>query len=270
MSSVCAELASVSVKRRFAGSPSEMIERAAASGGLEIVETEDGELIAVDRDGSFYSTKDTTGFVGNKPSKDAIDKLVGEIRKAEEVRLKKRKARGQAEEEGDVTYINDKNKQVSGPSFSLNSRRDRDADNDSSSTKNSRGSTTNTRRISARASSVEPRFEVRKPDKETRRYHAERRNQNYLFSCPSSYFTYTAVNATYEDGTNIIIFSFSSLVVSRNIGPPDRLEQKTLLPGKHSWQEKRTVYARNDELSPLIQVSRTYTITCIREDSMYC
>ena len=83
--------------------------------------------------------------------------------------------------------------------------------------------------------------------------------------------TYTAVSATYEDGTNIIIFfSFSSLVVSRNIGPPDRLGKETLLPGKHSWQEKRTVYARNDELSPLIQVSRTYTITCIREDSMYC
>lgn len=93
------------------------IERAAASGGLEIVETEEGELIAVDRDGSFYSTKDSTEFVGNKPSKDAIDKLVGEIRKAEEVRLKKRKERGNREEEGDVTYINEKNKQVSLPSL---------------------------------------------------------------------------------------------------------------------------------------------------------
>jgi len=32
------------------------VERAAASGGLEIVETDDGELVAVDKDGTFYST----------------------------------------------------------------------------------------------------------------------------------------------------------------------------------------------------------------------
>jgi pre-mRNA-splicing factor SYF2 len=89
------------------------IERAAASGGLEIVETDEGELIAVDKDGSFYSTKDSTDFVGNRPSKEAIDKLVGEIRKAEEVRMKQRKNRGKGEDDGDVTYINDKNKQVS-------------------------------------------------------------------------------------------------------------------------------------------------------------
>ncbi|KAI4738455.1 SYF2-domain-containing protein [Aureobasidium sp. EXF-12298] len=87
------------------------VERAAQSGGLEIVETEDGELIAVDKDGSFYSTKDSTDFVGNKPAKEKIDKLVGEIQKAEEVRLKKRKERSGKEEDGDVTYINDKNKQ---------------------------------------------------------------------------------------------------------------------------------------------------------------
>ena len=37
-----------------------LIEKAAASGGLDIVETEDGELIAVDKDGSFYSTADST------------------------------------------------------------------------------------------------------------------------------------------------------------------------------------------------------------------
>lgn len=90
-----------------------LIERAAASGGLEVVETEDGELIAVDRDGSFYSTAESTEFVSNKPSKEAVDKLVGEIRKAEEVRLRKRKERKGQEDDGDVTYINDKNKQVS-------------------------------------------------------------------------------------------------------------------------------------------------------------
>ena len=88
-----------------------LIERAAATGGLEVVETQDGELIAVDRDGSFYSTAESTEFVQNKPSKEAIDKLVGQMRKAEEVRLKQRKDRKGAEDDGDVTYINDKNKQ---------------------------------------------------------------------------------------------------------------------------------------------------------------
>ncbi|KAF4548309.1 Pre-mRNA-splicing factor syf2-like protein [Elsinoe fawcettii] len=88
-----------------------MIERAAQGGGLEIVETADGELIAVDKDGSFYSTAESTDFVGNKPSKEAVDRLVGEIKKAEEVRMKKRRERRGGEDEGDVTYINEKNKQ---------------------------------------------------------------------------------------------------------------------------------------------------------------
>ena len=86
------------------------VERAAASGGLEIVETEDGELVAVDKDGTFYSSADTAGFVENKPSKDAIDRLVADLQQAEDKRLKLRKERGQDKDEGDVTYINEKNK----------------------------------------------------------------------------------------------------------------------------------------------------------------
>ncbi|KAE8349673.1 SYF2 splicing factor-domain-containing protein [Aspergillus coremiiformis] len=86
------------------------IEKAAANGDLEIVETNDGEMIAVDRNGSFYSTADTVGFTENKPDRAAVDKLVGDLRKAEEIRLKKRRER-RGEEDGDVTYINEKNKQ---------------------------------------------------------------------------------------------------------------------------------------------------------------
>lgn len=86
------------------------IERAAANGDLEIVETNDGEMIAVDKNGSFYSTADTVGFTDNKPDRAAVDKLVGDLRKAEEVRLKKRRER-RGEEDADVTYINEKNKQ---------------------------------------------------------------------------------------------------------------------------------------------------------------
>ncbi|XXH04721.1 hypothetical protein Hte_011143 [Hypoxylon texense] len=88
------------------------IEKAAASGGLDIIETEDGELIAVDKDGSFYSTADSTSFAQNKPDKAAVDRLVGDLQKAEETRLRKRRERmAQNGDDGDVTYINEKNKQ---------------------------------------------------------------------------------------------------------------------------------------------------------------
>ncbi|KAJ5619777.1 SYF2-domain-containing protein [Penicillium lagena] len=86
------------------------IEKAAANGDLEIVETSDGEMIAVDKNGSFYSTADSVGFTDSKPDRAAVDRLVSDLQKAEEVRLKKRKER-RGDEEADVTYINDKNKQ---------------------------------------------------------------------------------------------------------------------------------------------------------------
>ena len=47
-------------KEAYERQKQEAIQKAAQNGGLEIVETEDGELIAVDRDGSFYSTADST------------------------------------------------------------------------------------------------------------------------------------------------------------------------------------------------------------------
>ncbi|KAM0800931.1 SYF2 splicing factor-domain-containing protein [Usnea florida] len=87
------------------------VQKAALNGGLEIVETEDGELVAVDKSGSFYSTADSTDFIENKPEKAAVDRLVNDLRKAEEVRLRKRRDRGKGEDDGDVTFINDKNKQ---------------------------------------------------------------------------------------------------------------------------------------------------------------
>lgn len=86
------------------------IEQAAQNGSLEVVETEDGELVAVDKDGAFYSTANSTDFASHKPSKESLDKLVEEIRKADEVRWRKRRERGKGEDEADVTYINDKNK----------------------------------------------------------------------------------------------------------------------------------------------------------------
>jgi pre-mRNA-splicing factor SYF2 len=89
----------------------EAIETAVANGGLELVETEDGELIAVDRDGSFYSTADASDFSQRKPDKAGMDRLVADLQKAEEARLKKRKERMKDQDDGDITYINLKNKQ---------------------------------------------------------------------------------------------------------------------------------------------------------------
>ena len=84
------------------------IQKAVANGGIEVVEAEDGELICVDKSGAFYSTANSTDFVENKPPKANVDKLVADIKKAEETRLRKRKERGRGDDEGDVTYINDK------------------------------------------------------------------------------------------------------------------------------------------------------------------
>lgn len=87
------------------------VRKAALNGGLEIIETEDGELLAIDKNGSFYSTAESTDFVENKPDRAAVDRLVNDLRKAEEVRLRKRRERGRGDDDGDVTFINEKNKQ---------------------------------------------------------------------------------------------------------------------------------------------------------------
>ncbi|KAM5467564.1 Pre-mRNA-splicing factor SYF2 [Microsporum audouinii] len=86
------------------------VQRAAANGGLEIVEDENGDIVAIDKNGTFYSTADSTDFVENRPERAAIDRLVADMQKAEETRLRKRRERGQGDDEADVTYINDKNK----------------------------------------------------------------------------------------------------------------------------------------------------------------
>lgn len=97
---------------RYGKEKAAAIQKAAASGGLEIIETDEGELIAVDKDGSFYSTAESTTFAENKPDKAAIDRLVDDVRRAEEQRLKKRRERMAKDgDDGDVTYINEKNKQ---------------------------------------------------------------------------------------------------------------------------------------------------------------
>lgn len=71
-----------------------------------VVETEDGELVVVDRDGSFYADADSLGFVHNRPKREAVDRLVADLKRAEDARM----GRKRGGEDEDVTYINDKNK----------------------------------------------------------------------------------------------------------------------------------------------------------------
>jgi pre-mRNA-splicing factor SYF2 len=98
-------------KSEYESSKKALLERAAKQGDLEIVELENGEMVAIDNDGRFYATSDSTDFVEQKPKKENVDRLVEDLRRAEEVRLKKRKERRGVVDEGDVTYINEKNKQ---------------------------------------------------------------------------------------------------------------------------------------------------------------
>lgn len=87
------------------------VQRAVDDGSLELVEGENGELVAIDRDGRFYINNSSANFANSRPSKDKIDRLIGDLKKAEEARLKKRRDKGREPGEGDVTYINDNNKQ---------------------------------------------------------------------------------------------------------------------------------------------------------------
>ena len=89
----------------------EALAKAAANGSLEIVEGDNGELIVVDNNSTFYSTVDSTDFASHKPDKAAVDRLVKDLEKAEAVRMEKRRKRRGGEDDSDVTYINDKNKQ---------------------------------------------------------------------------------------------------------------------------------------------------------------
>jgi len=98
-------------REEYDAQKTEIIQNAARTGGLEIVELDNGELVAIDRDGRFYADNDSTGFVEQKPKRENVDRLVADLKKADEIRMKKRKERGREENDGDVTYINEKNKQ---------------------------------------------------------------------------------------------------------------------------------------------------------------
>lgn len=95
----------------YAASRAEKLQKQVSSGLLELVETDDGDVFTVDKQGRVNTPVEENYNCDHKPSKEAVDRLVDDLEKGERARLKARAARGMKEDDGDVTYINQKNKQ---------------------------------------------------------------------------------------------------------------------------------------------------------------
>ncbi|KAJ4367652.1 Pre-mRNA-splicing factor SYF2 [Neocucurbitaria cava] len=97
----------------YASQKAEKLQSQVSSGLLQLVETSSGEIYTVDSLGRINTPVDEEYSHDHKPSKEAVDKLVEDLEKGERARLKARAARGLRDEQdnGDVTYINQKNKQ---------------------------------------------------------------------------------------------------------------------------------------------------------------
>jgi pre-mRNA-splicing factor SYF2 len=98
----------------YASQKAEKLQRQVQSGLLQLIESPDGDLYTVNPLNNQINTPAEEGYShDHTPSKEAIDRLVGDLDKGERARLKARAARGIRDEQdgGDVTYINQKNKQ---------------------------------------------------------------------------------------------------------------------------------------------------------------
>jgi pre-mRNA-splicing factor SYF2 len=96
----------------YAAKKAERLQKQVQSGLLELVETDDGDVFTIDKEGRVNTPVDEGYTHDHRPTKEAIDRLVDDLEKGERARLKARAARGLNDDDsGDVTYINQKNKQ---------------------------------------------------------------------------------------------------------------------------------------------------------------
>ncbi|KAF1911720.1 SYF2 splicing factor-domain-containing protein [Ampelomyces quisqualis] len=98
----------------YAAQKAEKLQRQVQSGILQLIESPNGDLYTVNPLNQQINTPAEEGYShDHTPSKEAIDKLVEDLEKGERARLKARAAKGIRDEQdvGDVTYINQKNKQ---------------------------------------------------------------------------------------------------------------------------------------------------------------
>jgi pre-mRNA-splicing factor SYF2 len=100
-------------REAYAEEKARKLQSQVSSGLLQLVETDAGEIYTVDNLGRINTPVDEAYSHDHKPSKEAVDRLVEDLEKGERARLKARAARGIRDEQdvGDVTYINQKNKQ---------------------------------------------------------------------------------------------------------------------------------------------------------------
>ncbi|KAF1835494.1 SYF2-domain-containing protein [Decorospora gaudefroyi] len=100
-------------REAYAEEKAKKLQSQVSSGLLQLVETDVGEIYTVDALGRINTPVDEEYAHDHKPSKEAVDRLVEDLEKADRARLKARAARGIRDEQdvGDVTYINQKNKQ---------------------------------------------------------------------------------------------------------------------------------------------------------------
>jgi pre-mRNA-splicing factor SYF2 len=98
----------------YASQKAEKLQRQVQSGLLQLIESPSGDLYTVNPLNNQINTPAEESYShDHKPSKEAVDRLVEDLEKGERARLKARAARGMRDEQdnGDVTYINQKNKQ---------------------------------------------------------------------------------------------------------------------------------------------------------------
>jgi pre-mRNA-splicing factor SYF2 len=100
-------------REAYAEDKARKLQSQVSSGLLQLVETDAGEIYTVDNLGRINTPVDEAYSHDHKPSKEAVDRLVEDLEKGERARMKARAARGIRDEQdaGDVTYINQKNKQ---------------------------------------------------------------------------------------------------------------------------------------------------------------
>jgi pre-mRNA-splicing factor SYF2 len=83
----------------------EEVEKAVRAGELQLMEMEDGEIVAVTKQGKYFGGG--AAFDQRKDRKEDVDRLVKDIQTAEAAKIKMHKDRIKGgEESGDVTYIN--------------------------------------------------------------------------------------------------------------------------------------------------------------------
>jgi pre-mRNA-splicing factor SYF2 len=100
-------------REEYAASRAEKLQRQVAAGLLTLHENEAGDIYTIDSLGRINTPVEENYNCDHKPSKEAIDRLVDQIDKGERARLEARRKRGIKDDDtaGDVTYINQKNKQ---------------------------------------------------------------------------------------------------------------------------------------------------------------